>query len=95
MPSVSTAGRPLCNLRFADDIDLLLGREELQQLNERMEKNAAGNGMKISSNKSKLVVYAIKPRPSTNIWINGKVLEEVDQLKYSGSTQTKDGTSVK
>ena len=27
--------------------------------------------------------------------MNGKVLEEVDQFRYLGSTQTKDGTSLK
>ena len=27
--------------------------------------------------------------------MNGQTLEEVDQLKYLGSAQTKDGTSVK
>ena len=26
--------------------------------------------------------------------MNGKVLEEVDQFKYMGSTRTKDGTSL-
>ena len=51
--------------------------------------------MKISSDKSKLLMDSIMPRPSTNIWMNGKTLEEVDQFKYLGSTQTKDGTSIK
>ena len=27
--------------------------------------------------------------------MNGKMLEEVDQFKYLGSTQIKDGTSIK
>jgi hypothetical protein len=32
--SVSIGGRPICNLRFADDIDLMVGTEtELQELN--------------------------------------------------------------
>ena len=34
-------------------------------------------------------------RPPTNIQVNGQTREEVDQFKYVGSTQTKDGTSVK
>ena len=36
--TVSIGGRPLCNLRFADDIDLI-GRdeEELQDLTTRLE----------------------------------------------------------
>ena len=63
---------------------------------QKDKKKAAGYGMEISSDKSKIVVSSIKPRPSsTNIWMNGKTLEEVDQVKYLGSTQTKDGTLIR
>ena len=83
LPSVSIGGQPLFNLRFADDIDLLGGsEEELQQSIERLEKTAVGYGMEISSHKSKILVNSIKPRPSTDIRMNGKVLEEMDQFKY-------------
>ena len=80
---------------FADDIDLLGGSEELQQLTGRREKTAIGYGLEISSDKSKIVINNIKPRPSTNVWMNGKPLEEVDQFQYLGSTQTNDGISIK
>ena len=40
--SMSICRRPLCNLWFADDFDLLGGSEGLQQLTERLEKTAAG-----------------------------------------------------
>ena len=60
-----------------------------------MEKTAAGYGMENSYDKRKILVNSINPRPSTNIWINGQTLEEVDQFKYLGSIQTKDGTSIK
>ena len=42
-----------------------------------------------------LINNSIKLKPPTNIWINGKVFEEVDQLKYLGSTKIKDGTLLK
>ena len=43
LSSVFIRGRPLCNLQFVDDIDLLTGsEEELQQLAERLNKTAAG-----------------------------------------------------
>ena len=49
---VSIGARPLCNLRFANDIDLLGGsEEELQQFAERLEKTAADYGVEISSDK--------------------------------------------
>ena len=51
--------------------------------------------MEISSAKSKIIISSIKPKPSNNIWMNGKTLEEVDQFKYPGSTQIKDGASIK
>ena len=66
----------------------------MQQLIQRQDETAAKYGMEISSDKSKILVNSINPRPSTNIQINGQTLEEVDQFKYIGSTQTKDGTSV-
>ena len=93
---VSIGGRPLYNLRFADDVDLLGdSEEELQQLTERLEGKAADYGMEISFDKSNIFVNSIKPTPFTNMWMNGKVFEELDQLKYLGSTQTKDRTLLK
>ena len=55
LSSVSIEVRPLCNLQFADDIDLLGGSEEefQQQLTERLEKTVADYGTEISSDKSK------------------------------------------
>ena len=83
-------------MRFADDIDLLGGsEEEQQQLTERLEKTAAGYGMEICFDKSKIVVNSVKPRPSTNIRMIEKMVEEVDWFKYLGSTQTKDRTPIK
>ena len=96
MSSMSTAGRPLCHLRFADDLDRLVsGKEELQQLTERLDETAAEYGMEISSENSKILVNSIKPRPFNNMQMNKQTLEKVHQFNYLGSTQTKDGTSVK
>ena len=87
--SLSIGGRPLCNLRFADDIVLLgSSEEELQSLTQGLEETA------VESDKSKILVNSIKSRQSTNIQMNGRTLEEVGQFKYLCSTQTKDGTSI-
>ena len=40
LSSMSIGGRSLCNLSFADDIDQLRGSDK--ELNERLEKTAAG-----------------------------------------------------
>ena len=62
----------------------------------RLEKRAANIQTEIISDKGKILVDSgNKPRPSTNIQVNGKVLEEVDQFKYLGSAQTKTRTSLK
>ena len=83
-------------MRFADDIDLLgSSEEELQQIIQRLEEIAADCGVEINSENSKIIVNSIKQRPSANIQMNGRTLEEMYQFKYLGSTQTKDGTSVK
>ena len=69
--SVSIGGQPLCYLRFTD-ISLMGGSEWELQLTERLEKTAAGYGMEISSDQSKILVNSFKLRPSTNIGMNGK-----------------------
>ena len=82
LSSVPIGGRPLCNLRFGDDIDLLeSSEEELQQLTQRLEEIVAEYDMEISSDKNKMLVNNIKPRPSNNIQMNGQAHEEVDQFK--------------
>ena len=51
--------RPIYNLRFADEIDLLAGSEaELQSLTDTLEKAATSFGMEISHIKSKTLVSA-------------------------------------
>ena len=93
--TVSIGGRPLCNLRFADDIDLI-GRdeEELQDLTTRLEESAGKFGMEISAEKSKVLVNSNKDTPQTHIIMNGETLEQVDSFKYLGALITEDGKST-
>ena len=52
--SISIGGRPLCNLKFADDIDLLTGSNtELQELTDKLAYRAGTYGMEISSEKAR------------------------------------------
>ena len=54
--TVSTGGRTITNLRFADDNDGLAGEEEeLANLVERLDKASTAYGMEISVRKTKLV----------------------------------------
>ena len=49
--------------------------------------------MEINSDKSKIIVNSIKPRPSANIWINEEKNAGSGSVQI-GSAQTKDGTSI-
>ena len=59
LSSVSIGRRPLCTMRFADDIDLLGGtKETLRQLTERPEKTVPtliGQAVQISYDNSKIL----------------------------------------
>ena len=92
--SISIGGRPICNLRFADDIDLMGGsNNELQDLTNKLANRAGAYGMEISAEKSKTMVNSTNDI-SANITLNGEPLEEVNQFMYLGATLSKDGTSA-
>ena len=58
--TVSIAGRTITNLRFADDIDGLVGTEtELANLVERLDRTSTAYGMQISAEKTKLMTENI------------------------------------
>ena len=86
---MSIGGRPLCSLRFADDIDLLGGSWEEEQLTERLEKQLLDTEWKSATTDAKFSSTASSQDHLPNIWMNGKAPEEVDQFKYLGSTKPK------
>ncbi len=90
--SISINGRAICNLRFADDIDLLAGsNQELQELTKKLVERAGAYAMEISTEKSKVMVNSIKDTTS-NIIMRGHKLEEVEGFKYLGATLSKDSS---
>ena len=92
-PTVSINGRKICNLRFADDIDLIGKNEvELQDLTTRLEKSASRYGMEISNEKSKIRVNG---PGNDKINMYNETLEQVTSFKYLGSVISADGTSGK
>ena len=92
--SISIGGHKVCNLRFADDIDLMAGsNEELQQLTDRLATSAASFGMEISIEKSK-VMSSGSEDTVVDIKMSGSQLERVDRFKYLGAYLTRDGTST-
>ena len=92
--TISIGGRPVCNLRFADDIDLMGGsNDELQDLTNRLADRAGAYGMEVSTEKSKVMVNSSNDTKA-DITMNGEKLEEVTNFKYLGATLSKDGTST-
>lgn len=78
-------GRPLCNLQFGDDIDLIVGTEaELQDVNTRLETVWSMYGMGISIEKRKILLNSLKEYDLTNI-INEQTIQEGNTFMYLGS----------
>ena len=89
---VSIRGRTITNLRFADDIDQLAGKEEeLASLVDRLDKTSAAFGMEISAEKTKLMTKNANGI-SIDIRINGEKLDAVDSFKYLGAVVTDQGS---
>lgn len=94
-PTLSIGGRQICNLRFADDIDLMASNEtDLQTLTKRLDNAASQFGMEINTEKSQILVNGDASK-RTQISVGGQVLQEVEAFKYLGVTLTKDGSSTK
>ena len=89
--TVSTGGRTITNLRFADDIDGLAGeKEEQKKIIERLDKASTAYGMEIRAEKTSLMTNNTS---GINTEIkNGQKLETVTSFKYLGSGITDEGS---
>ena len=82
----------ICNLRFADDIDLMGGSSgELQDLTNRLVDRAMAYGMEVSTEKSKIRTKSMN-NITAEISMHGQKLKQVTSFKYLGATLYKDGT---
>ena len=83
--TVSIGSRTITNLRFAEEIDGLVGEEEeLANLVERLDKACTAYGMEISAEKTKLMTNNTSDI-NTEIQGNRQKLETVTSFKYLGS----------
>ena len=90
--SVSIGGKTITNLRFADDIDGLAGsEEELASLVECLDTTSAAFGMKISAEKTKLMMKSSN-KISKDIKVSGEKLETVTSFKYLGAIVSNQGS---
>ena len=88
---VSTRGRTITNLCFAEDSDELVGEEELTNLVECLDIAFTAYGMEISAKKIKLMTNNTSGI-NTEIKVNGQKLETVTSFKYLGSVITDEGS---
>ena len=80
--TVSIGGRTFTNLHFADDIDGLAGSEqELENLVMHLDRSSTAYGMKISANKTKLMMNS-NNGIQHGITASGEKLETVKKFKY-------------
>ena len=90
--TVSTGGRTITNLRFADDIDGLAGEEEeLAKLVECFDKTSTAYGREISAEKTKLMTNNTSSI-NTEIKVTVQKLETVTSFKYLGLIITDEGS---
>ena len=72
---------PVCNSRFADDIDLMgSSNRELKDLTNRLVDRATAYGIKVSTEKSKIMENSTNIT-SAAISVNGQKLERVTSFK--------------
>ena len=89
---VSTGGRNIINLRFADDIDALAEEEqELEALVESLDKTCRRYKMEISAEKTKLMTNSGNGI-HREIKVKGQKLSTVSSFKYLGALTSDDGS---
>ena len=87
--TISIVGRPITNLRFADDNDGLAGtKSELKNLVSNIDNTSRAYGMEVSEEKTKIMTNNIADGSIEDITVNGQQLETVDKFKYLGAQVT-------
>ena len=90
--TVSIVGRNITILRFADDIDGLVGREEeLADLVEHLGKISTAFVMQINAEKTTLMTNNTNGF-STDIRVNREKLDWVNRFKYLGAIIADEGS---
>ena len=82
--SISIGGRPICNLRFVDDIDLMGGsNDELQDFTNKLVDMVTCE-MEVSTEKSKIMTNSAN-NISADISMNGQKVRGGNQLQVPES----------
>jgi len=91
---VKIGGALLKDIRFADDQAMVARTQEgLQKIMDALYKTAKEYKMKIKISKTKTIVITKKGEKKAEIFVEGKMLEQVNIFKYLGAWLTEDGRS--
>ena len=84
--NITIGGRPITNLRYADDTVLIAGSmTELQELVERVRTHSEAAGLFLNNKKTKVMKIL-----RNYVSINGEPVENVQKFIYLGATFTND-----
>ena len=86
-PGIKIAGRNINKLRYADDTTIVAESKELKSLLMNMEKESEKVGLKLSIQKTKIMLSS----PITLWEIDGETVETVSDFIFLGSKITADG----
>ena len=84
---IKIAGRNINNLRYADDITLIAGSEELKSLLMKVKKESEKVVLKLNIQKTKIMASS----PIISWQIDGETVETVADFIFLGSKITVDG----
>ena len=91
--TVSIGGRPITNLRFADDIDGLAGtQDELSSLVSNIDKASRAYGMEINAEKTKTMGNHNTAGVTNSIQVDGQELKSTNRFTYLGAIVTDEGS---
>ena len=90
---ISTGGRIISNLRYADDTAILVNENcDPTDILDRLDNAGRKRGLKLNAAKTKWMATG---GIEMNISVKGQVVEEVSDFKYLGSIKTNNGSCEK
>lgn len=83
---VKVNGRPINNLRFADDTVVIAeNMEDLQRLIDQIVESSEENGLTLNIRKTKFMLISKQQHPQENLRIHGEVVEKITKYKHLGT----------
>ena len=85
-------GEVISMIRYADDKAVVASSEKnLQRLMDNVSRVTQEYGMKMNVKKTKAMCISRQGKTKVKIYIDGQILEQVQQFRYLGSLITEDG----